>query len=53
MIKQLSIYLLGFTESSIKSNIDPRASLFVIFVLLVCLIAFDRKNLFQKTKDRF
>jgi hypothetical protein len=53
MIKQTAIYLLGFSDSGLKSNIDPRASLFVIFVLLVCLIAFDKKNGYQKTKDRF
>jgi len=48
----MAIYLLGLSNTGIKANIDPRASLFVIFVLLICLIAQDNKNLFQKTRDK-
>jgi len=49
----LAICLLNFSESFGKVRIDPRASLFVIFVLLICLLIYDYKNSAQRIKDRF
>jgi hypothetical protein len=41
-------YLLDFTNPALKHNIDPRASLFVIFVLLVYITVHDRLVKVQK-----
>jgi hypothetical protein len=45
----MAIYLLGFAE--LKSNIDPRASICVIAILLVYITLYERIRRFQK-KDK-
>jgi len=51
----LHIYLLGFSGSYAvaKPHIDPRASLFVIFVLLAFLAWDEYRKFFQKKKGQF
>jgi hypothetical protein len=53
MIKLLNIYLLYLGDGNNRAHMDPRAMLFVIFVLLVLIMFTGNNSWLQRMKDRF